>query len=89
MAKKKLTRAEWDRLDYQFKQTPDPSDGNAPSGEHYRLASILRDFGYNAMTRQQTVDIASELLSMGWKEEPMPKKKDGETTAWFGGKREN
>jgi hypothetical protein len=34
---RKLTRAQWDRLNDQFQRTPDPDEGASASGEHYML----------------------------------------------------
>jgi hypothetical protein len=66
---KKLTRAQWDELNVQYMNTPGLSDGFMASGEHYILVAILNKFGYHPMSREEVMELAEELLSMGWEEE--------------------
>jgi hypothetical protein len=63
---RKLTRAEWERLDTQFSRTPDPDESSSASGEHYMLTHILNQLGFHPMSRRELMEIAERLLSNGW-----------------------
>ena len=62
---RKLPRALWEELQWQYERTPDPSEGYAASGEHYKLVEILRRCGYIAKDRWEAVDLAHRLLALG------------------------
>ena len=66
---RKLTRAQWDRLNDQFQRTPDPDEGSSASGEHYMLNFILNKLGYHPMSRREAIKIAERLLSNGWSDD--------------------
>lgn len=66
MTDRKLTRAEWERLNAQYERTPDPDEGASASGEHYMLNFILNQLGFHPMSRREAIKIAERLLSNGW-----------------------
>ena len=66
---RKLTKQQWDELNEQFLRTPNPSEGYAASGEHYKLVAILRRCGYTAKDRWEAFALADKLLMLGWVEE--------------------
>lgn len=63
---RKLTRAQWERLNDQFQRTPDPDEGSSASGEHYILNFILNQLGYHPMSRREAIKLTERLLSNGW-----------------------
>ena len=66
---RKLTRAEWERLNDQFQRTPDPNEGSSASGEHYMLNFILNQLGYHPTSRREAIKLAERLLTNGWKDD--------------------
>lgn len=67
---KKLSQVQWDRLDYQYRKTPQIHKVYTdiqffPSGEHIALRSILNSFGYFPIDREETMAIAYDLLILG------------------------
>jgi hypothetical protein len=80
---KKPSQAQWLELQMQYERTPALNETNAPSGEHYRLAEILRRIGRVATTNEEILRVAGEVLSNGWAEETRQSKK--ENKKWFNG----
>lgn len=62
-----LTREQWEELNAQFERTPPPAI-NSETGEHLRLISVLNSLGRNPQTRAEAVEVATQLLEMGWVE---------------------
>jgi hypothetical protein len=67
--KKKLKRSQWERLDIQYARTPSLGDSMAASGEHYLLVALLNEFGYYPHSREETMELAEELLANGWEDD--------------------
>jgi hypothetical protein len=67
--KGKLTRTQYIDLDNQYARTPSLSDSFMPSGEHYILMGMLNSWGFYPHSREESMDLAQELLSRGWKDE--------------------
>lgn len=56
----KLTRAQWEELDQQMSITPSDADGMP--GEHIKLIALLDRFGFDPMSRRETMTLRKELL---------------------------
>ncbi len=69
MSSKKLTREQWIDLDNQFARTPGLGDSFSASGEHYILVGMLNTLGYYPHSREEALEIASQLLTQGWKDD--------------------
>ena len=68
---KKLSFSEWVELDIQYNKTPPvnkflPDEQFFPYGEHVILRSILNKLGYFPISRQNTLDMAYDLLILGY-----------------------
>lgn len=68
---KQLSESDWRRLNQQFIKTPQVHKlyqdvSYYPSGEHFKLNMLLREFGYHAENRVDVTTVAEELLSMGY-----------------------
>jgi hypothetical protein len=63
---KKLNRDQYDELQRQYDNTPDPSESGFPSGQHYFLVAILNKFGWHPSSREEALSLADDLLSQGW-----------------------
>jgi len=59
---RKLTRAEWEELDEQMSRTPPEPDSEGVPGEHLKLIALLNRFGFNPMSKQESMRLAKELL---------------------------
>ena len=59
---RKLTHAEWEALDEQMSITPPEPDSNGVPGEHLKLIALLNRFGFNPMSKQESMRLAKELL---------------------------
>jgi hypothetical protein len=68
----KMTRQQWYELDEQFSRTPAEPFFSQHPGEHMKLIALLNQFGYQPMTKQQTLKLAMTLLDFGWQEEDKP-----------------
>ena len=62
----KLTRDEYDELDYHYGNAPDVSEEFA-SVEHFVLTANLNKLGYYPHGREEAMEIASRLLAQGWR----------------------
>jgi len=58
----KLTRAQWEELDQQMSITPSDADADGMPGEHIKLIALLDRFGFNPMSKRETMTLRKELL---------------------------
>jgi hypothetical protein len=63
-----LTRDQWYELDAQFSRTPERPDAKSVPGEHLKLIALLNRFGFHPMSKQESMNLAAELLAMDWRE---------------------
>ena len=60
---RRLTKEQWNLLDYQYSVTPGIGDSAFASGEHYVLISVLNRLGYYPHSREEAFRLAEELLA--------------------------
>lgn len=66
MATWKLTRQQYQKLDKLFEQTEITSSDFSAGGLHYDLIAILNDFGFYPENSYAAIELAEELLSIGY-----------------------
>jgi len=62
---RRLTREQWNLLDYQYGVTPPPGDAAVASGQHIVLTSVLNTLGFYPSGRDEAFRLAGELLAHG------------------------
>jgi hypothetical protein len=63
---RKLSEDDYILLENLMEHVPDPNETYTATGWHYRLAALLRKFGYRPVGRYEAFDLAKKLLEMGY-----------------------
>lgn len=63
-----ITEDQYFDLQAQYERTPAPADSFSPSGEHYRLVSVLNHLGFYPMSKEEAWDLAEQVLANGWQQ---------------------
>lgn len=65
---RKLTKSEYQRLDYQYSKCGDVEGRDSPTGEHHILISLLSELGFKVYSKSAAMNTAEQLLCKGYYE---------------------
>jgi hypothetical protein len=68
--KTKLTQDEYYSVQCQFEVTPNPDESYGATGEHWKLKTLLEEFGFYSKTTRQAYFMANDLIMKGYDYEP-------------------